>query len=105
MRKARSLDAGNLSFMQADILDLDLLEREFDIVESVGVLHHMADPMAGWRKLCARLKPGGVMRIGLYRDLGRQDIMAGPSLMCQDKKLAADAMASRIPSGSHPRRH
>jgi SAM-dependent methyltransferase len=76
MRKARSSGVKNLSFMQADILDLNLLDQEFDIIESVGVLHHMADPLAGWQKLCERLKPGGVMRIGLYRDLGRQDILA-----------------------------
>ncbi len=94
MRQARGLNAGNLSFIQADILDLDLLEREFDIVESVGVLHHMADPMAGWRTLCARLKPGGVMRIGLYRDLGRQDIMAGRAYV-QEKKLTSDAEGIR----------
>lgn len=94
MRKTKSINAKNLTFLQADILDLDLLEREFDIIESVGVLHHMADPMAGWRKLCARLKPGGVMRIGLYRDLGRQDIMAGRAYV-QEKQLAADANGIR----------
>ncbi len=90
LRKSKSIDVENLSFLQADILDLDLLEREFDIIESVGVLHHMADPLEGWRKLCARLKPGGVMRIGLYRDLGRQDIMSGRAYV-QEKKLPADA--------------
>ncbi|WP_282604599.1 methyltransferase domain-containing protein [Pelagibius sp. Alg239-R121] len=90
LRKTRSINPKNLSFLQADILDLDLLERDFDIIESVGVLHHMADPMAGWRKLCKRLKPGGVMRIGLYRDLGRQDIMAGRAYV-QAQELAGDA--------------
>lgn len=94
MRKTKNFNARNLSFLQADILDLDLLEREFDIIESVGVLHHMADPMVGWRKLCARLQPGGVMRIGLYRDLGRQDIMTGRAYV-QEKKLAADAKGIR----------
>ena len=94
MRKTKNMNTRNLSFLQADILDLDLLEREFDIIESIGVLHHMADPMAGWRKLCAHLKPGGVMRIGLYRDLGRQDIMAGRAYV-QEKKLAADANGIR----------
>lgn len=90
LRKSKSIDVKNLSFLQADILDLDRLEREFDIIESIGVLHHMADPLEGWRKLCARLKPGGVMRIGLYRDLGRQDIMSGRAYV-QEKKLTADA--------------
>ncbi len=94
LRKAKKPAPPNLSFLQADILDLDLLEQEFDIIESVGVLHHMADPLAGWRKLCARLKPGGVMRIGLYRDLGRQDIMAGRAYVAETG-LEGDAAGIR----------
>ena len=94
LRKTQRIDAPNLSFLQADILDLDLLEREFDIIESVGVLHHMADPLAGWRKLSNRLKPGGVMRIGLYRDLGRQDIMSGRAYV-RDHNLEGDAAGIR----------
>ena len=35
----------NINYMQADILHLDKLDRQFDIVESVGVLHHMDDPI------------------------------------------------------------
>ena len=37
--------------MQADILDLAKLNKRFDIIESVGVLHHMENPMAGWKVL------------------------------------------------------
>ena len=61
--------------MQADILDLGKLGRQFDIVESAGVLHHMDDPVAGWRVLTDCLKPGGLMRIGLYSELARQHIV------------------------------
>ncbi len=94
LRKSKKIAASNLTFLQADILDLDLLEGDFDIIESVGVLHHMADPMAGWRKLCDRLKPGGVMRIGLYRDLGRQDIMSGRAYVAE-RGLEGDAAGIR----------
>ena len=52
--------------MQADILDLGKLKKQFDIIESAGVLHHMKDPMAGWQVLTDRLKLGGLMKIGLY---------------------------------------
>jgi len=38
-------------------------------------LHHMADPVAGWRVLTNCLKPGGLMKIGLYSELARQDIV------------------------------
>ena len=45
--------------LQDGILHLHQMGREFDIIESTGVLHHMHDPMAGWRVLVDLLKPGG----------------------------------------------
>ena len=74
-RKTEELGLNNIEYMQADILDLVKLDRQFDIVESAGVLHHMYDPMAGWRALTGCLKLGGLMRIGLYSDLARQHIV------------------------------
>ena len=61
--------------MQADILKLNNLEQEFDIIQSTGVLHHMDEPMTGWRILTNLLKPGGLMKIGLYSELARQHIV------------------------------
>ena len=61
--------------MQADILDLIKLDEQFEIIESSGVLHHMNDPMAGWRVLTDCLKPGGLMNIGLYSELARKYIV------------------------------
>ncbi|MDB4169434.1 class I SAM-dependent methyltransferase, partial [Planktomarina sp.] len=74
-RKTEELGIQNIDYMQADILDLDKLNRQFDIVESAGVLHHMDDPLAGWRVLTDCLKPGGLMRIGLYSEMARQHIV------------------------------
>ena len=74
-RKTNELGLGNLEYLQADILKLDHLEQEFDIIESVGVLHHMDEPMAGWRVLVDLLKPGGLMKIGLYSELARHHIV------------------------------
>src|SRR5712691_2162828 len=50
-RKAREAGLTNLDFAQADILKLGSIGRSFDIIEASGVLHHMADPFAGWRVL------------------------------------------------------
>ena len=61
--------------MQADILDLRALNQKFDIIESVGVLHHMDNPMTGWKALEECLKPGGLMRIGLYSESARRNII------------------------------
>jgi len=74
-RKTEELGVGNIEYMQADILDLSKLGKKFDIVESVGVLHHMDNPAAGWKVLTDCLKPGGLMKIGLYSELARQNIV------------------------------
>jgi 2-polyprenyl-3-methyl-5-hydroxy-6-metoxy-1,4-benzoquinol methylase len=74
-RKTEELGLQNIDYMQADILDLGKLGRQFDIVESAGVLHHMDDPLAGWRVLTDCLKPGGLMKIGLYSEMARQHIV------------------------------
>ena len=74
-RKTQELGINNIEYLQADILDLGKLGRQFDIVESGGVLHHMQDPVAGWRVLTDCLKPGGLMKIGLYSELARQHIV------------------------------
>ena len=73
-RKTTELEITNLEYLQADILKLNQLKQKFDIIESVGVLHHMDEPMAGWRVLTDLLKPSGLMKIGLYSELARQHI-------------------------------
>ena len=74
-RKTEELEIQNIEYIQADILDLGKLNRQFDIVESAGVLHHMHDPLAGWRVLTDCVKPGGLMKIGLYSELAREHIV------------------------------
>jgi 2-polyprenyl-3-methyl-5-hydroxy-6-metoxy-1,4-benzoquinol methylase len=71
-RKTRELGLRNIEYAQADILELGAIGRTFDRVESVGVLHHLAKPTAGWRVLVSLLRPGGRMRIGLYSELARR---------------------------------
>ena len=74
-RKTEELGFQNIDYMQADILDLGKLDRKFNIIESSGVLHHMDEPMAGWRSLTDCLELGGLMKIGLYSELARQHIV------------------------------
>ena len=40
----------------------------------VGVLHHMDDPYNGWKCLKGCLRDDGLMYIGLYSELARQNI-------------------------------
>ncbi len=75
-RKVREMRLGNLEFVQADIMGLGALNRSFDLIESVGVLHHMADPLSGWKILLSLLRPGGVMCLGFYSERGRAEVVA-----------------------------
>ncbi len=75
MRKTQELGITNIEYKQGDILELNQLGKQFDIIESVGVLHHMNDPLAGWRVLVDRLRTGGLMNIGLYSAIARQHIV------------------------------
>ena len=73
--KAREHGLENISFWHADILKLGATGRTFDYISSGGVLHHMQNPVEGWKLLCGLLKPGGLMSIGLYSELGRKAVV------------------------------
>ncbi len=73
-RKANELKINNIDFIQGDILDLKLIDRKFDIIESVGVLHHMDNPLKGWKVLTSCLNNDSLMLIGLYSEKARQHI-------------------------------
>lgn len=73
-RKTQELDFKNINYMQADILNTPNLNEKFDIIECTGVIHHMEDPIRGWKSLVKSLKPGGLIKIGLYSKLARKEI-------------------------------
>lgn len=64
------------AFGQGDILALDSLDQTFDLIECMGVLHHMAEPAKGLGVLKSLLKPHGFLRIGLYSERARQHVVA-----------------------------
>jgi len=72
-RKSEELGLA-ISYAQADILELPA--AQYDLIESLGVLHHLADPFAGWRALLSRLRPGGFMLLGLYSEMARRPVVA-----------------------------
>lgn len=82
-RKTRELGLCNVEYAQADILQLGSLGRTFDRIGAVGVLHHLADPEAGWRILLSLLCPRGVMRIGLYSEIARAPVVEARTRIAQ----------------------
>ena len=80
-RKSAELGMANVEYRQGDILALGTLAERFDIIECSGVLHHMADPLESWRVLASLRKPGGRMRIGLYSEAGRRQVVRARELI------------------------
>ena len=61
----------NLELRLLPIEEVQSLGREFDLIISTGVLHHMADPGKGMKALAKCLRFDGVMAIMLYGYYGR----------------------------------
>jgi len=74
VRIARKLGVDNVRFLQCDILELGKLRERFHVISSVGVLHHLADPLSGWRVLTDRLAPSGLMRVAVYSETARRPL-------------------------------
>ncbi|MDB2529283.1 tetratricopeptide repeat protein [Paracoccaceae bacterium] len=89
-RKSMELGITNISYLHGDIFDLHNLDMKFDLIESVGVLHHMANPIAGWKALTDHLNPGGLMKIGLYSASARSHISAVRNDL-DGKEIGSDA--------------
>ena len=74
IRTDAELEVKNARYMQADILDLRYLNKRFDIIDCGGVLHHMENPFAALQTLVDYLRPGGLVKIGLYSKLSLKNI-------------------------------
>jgi SAM-dependent methyltransferase len=67
--KAAALCAASsdVAIVQADLLDLPVAEGAFDLVYSIGVLHHTPDPRRAFAQVARRVKTGGRLAVWLYR--------------------------------------
>jgi len=66
--------ANRVEFHHLSLYDAEALPGEFDLINCVGVLHHLPDPIRGIQALTAKLAPGGLMHIFVYAELGRWEI-------------------------------
>lgn len=63
-----------ISFHHLNLEEAHQLSGEFDLINCVGVLHHLPDPIAGIKALAQKLAPGGIFHIFVYAELGRWEI-------------------------------
>ena len=98
----------NLELHLLPIEELPTLERDFDLIVSTGVLHHMADPTAGMKALAQCLRSDGALAVMLYAKYGRAGVELLQSIfrdlgLSQDEasvRTVKDAISS-LPAG-HP---
>jgi SAM-dependent methyltransferase len=68
---ARRFGVERALFVETDLRRPGLAEGRFDVVLSLGVLHHTPDPRAAFASLARLTRPGGVIVVGLYNAFAR----------------------------------
>jgi SAM-dependent methyltransferase len=70
--KVNKLFNGKSTFIESDLFEF-IPDTKFDLVSSIGVLHHTNDALYGLRHICRNVvTPGGYIFIGLYHKYGRK---------------------------------
>ena len=78
--KARGLR--NIRFVHGSLADIGRLGLgTFDYADCCGVLHHMADPVAGLTALAGALAPDGGMGLMVYAPLGRTGVYHAQAML------------------------
>lgn len=68
-RNLETTEFQNWSVEQADLMSYSS-EEPFDIVYCIGVLHHLASPKEGFRRVVANTRPGGKFHCWVYAKEG-----------------------------------
>jgi SAM-dependent methyltransferase len=96
----KTLDAEHVSNARAytkNIMALDQADA-FDYMVSWGTVHHLPDPARGVAILCRALKPGGILRLGVYGYYGNWErriqhemmrVIARPDLLDDQARIEA----------------
>jgi len=69
LRRIRRIDS-EIELVNASVFNLPFNDEVFDVVTSVGVLHHTGDARRAFVELARILKPGGTLYLSIYRKYG-----------------------------------
>lgn len=70
----RRYELANLALHRLPVERAGELDQTFDHIVCTGVLHHLADPVAGLRALTDVLAPGGAVTLMVYAPYGRSGL-------------------------------
>ena len=84
-RKMQELKINNIEFLHTDLLKLQKLRKKFNIIECMGVLHHLENPEQGLNVLLDLLETNGFLKLGLYSELARQHIVEVRNFISENK--------------------
>jgi SAM-dependent methyltransferase len=95
VKQARSVaclinDPERVDFRVGDIFEIEF-DRRFDVINSLGVLHHTKDCHGAVRKALRFLKPGGHLHLGLYHVYSRRPFLDHFKAM-QDRGASVEEM-------------
>jgi SAM-dependent methyltransferase len=85
----------NLELNLLPIEEVSSLGLDFDLVVSTGVLHHLADPLAGMKALAGCLRQDGALAVMLYAKYGRLGVEMLESVF-RDMELRQDDASVQI---------
>lgn len=86
----------NLEFICGDISNLPALNMKFSLIECIGVLHHLQDPLKGCQAILSALEKGGIAKIGLYSTYARTPIADLANLASKNEIPYAPSNLERI---------
>ncbi|MDB9315407.1 class I SAM-dependent methyltransferase [Spirulina sp. CS-785/01] len=88
--RCRRSGADRATFYQMTLEEAETqLEGEFQLINCVGVLHHLPDPVKGILPLAKKLASGGLLHIFVYAELGRWEVQLmqeAIALLQQDRR-------------------
>lgn len=95
-QQAKKYNVENIQFIQADILEFSNFPMLFDVIECSGVLHHMENPEQGLKSLADLLSPTGVMKIALYSESARKQVITFRDLIEKNKQQTGKELDQRL---------
>ncbi|MBC8250218.1 MAG: class I SAM-dependent methyltransferase [Candidatus Nitrosopelagicus sp.] len=72
---AKKNEITNIEFRKANLLEKIDSQNKFDVILSMGVLHHLSDPEKGLKNILSVLQKKGVLFLYLYGKLGGHERM------------------------------